>query len=304
METPSIAELPRHLSDRGRTIWVDLENPTDEETGVLGGMFGFHILTVEDCMGDAWLPKEDIYDGYTYSVFYAAAPNKLDGLVAQKLDIFVGPNFLVTYHADEVKGIFDTRGIVAKNPGSLLRSSDWLLHGILNTVIDFCNPAMEGLEARIDRIAEAASNGLGGLEDAIELNRDLRLFRDITANQQGLLERLGYSNESYVSEDNRDYFRDVHDHNRHLYHRAVQGLEKLAWVLDTVRGSDSRRTQNAVRWGVALATAFLLPLLVVSSLSLPPEVFALSGQVPTVVIGVVVAYVIGVLLIFKQKRWF
>jgi Mg2+ and Co2+ transporter CorA len=126
----------------------------------------------------------------------------------------------------------------------------------------------------------------------------------VTANQQGALERLGYSNESYVSEENRDYFRDVHDHNRHLHHRAVQGLEKLAWALDTVRVSDSRRTQNAVRWGVAMVTAFLLPLVVVSSLSLPPEVFALTDQVPTVAVGVVVAYVIGVLLILKQKRWF
>jgi len=114
METPPIAELPKHLSDRGRTIWVDLEDPTDEETGVLGGIFGFHILTVEDSIDDAWLPKEDLYDGYSYSIFYAAAPNVQDRLEAQKLDIFVGANYLVTHHKQEIKGIFDTRGVVAR----------------------------------------------------------------------------------------------------------------------------------------------------------------------------------------------
>ena len=63
METPGIADLPRHLSDRGRMIWADLENPTDEETGVLGGMFGFHVLAVEDCMQPGLLPKFNLFDG-------------------------------------------------------------------------------------------------------------------------------------------------------------------------------------------------------------------------------------------------
>jgi magnesium transporter len=302
METPAIAELPKHLSDRGRTIWVDLEDPTDEETGVLGGIFGFHILSVEDCIDDAWLPKEDAYDGYTYSVFHAAAPTGLDRLVAQKLDIFVGPNFLVTYHAEEIKGIFDTRGVVAKNPGSLLRSSDWLLHGVLNTVIDFCMPAVEALEARVNRIADAGANAAVDLDDAVDLHRDLIAFRAITENQKGALERFAYSESSFVAEENKDYFRDVHDHNRHLHFRLDQAVERLSWALETLKASDARRTQRAVRWGVALLTAVLLPLLVLGLLSL--KMFTLSEQVSPIALGVIVAYVIGVLLIFKQKRWF
>lgn len=302
METPSIAELPKHLGDRGRTVWVDLEGPTDEEIGVLGGMFGFHILTVEDCIDDAWLPKEDVYDGYTYSVFYAAAPDRQDRLVSQKLDVFFGPNFLVTHHEDEIRGVFETRGTVAKNPGSLLRSSDWLLHGLLNTVIDYCKPAVEGLEARIDRMAEAGGNAGQGLEDAVDLHKDLVTFRDITAGQQAALKRFAYGESPFVAEENRDYFRDVHDHNRHLHHRMVCGLERLAWALEATKATDARRTQSAVRWGVAFVTAILLPLLVLGVLSL--QMIDLPKQLGAVVLGVVALYVVGVLAIFKQRRWF
>jgi len=304
METPSIAELPKHLADRGRTIWVDLENPTDEETGVLGGMFGFHILSVEDCIDDAWLPKEDVYDGYTYSIFYAAAPDQVDRLVAQKLDIFVGPNFLVTHHHEEIKGLFDTRGVVAKNPGSLLRSSDWLLHGVLNTVIDYCKPALEGLEKRVEQLAEASEHASKGLDDSVKLHKDLCLFRDLTLNQQTALERLAYSEKPYVSEENRDYFRDVHDHNRHLHHRTVQAVERLAWAVESIRAADARRSKNAIRWGVVVLTAVSLPSLVVGVISLPPQTTHLSLKLAPVVLGVVVAYFVGVLVIFKQKRWF
>ena len=302
METPSIAELPRHLNDRGRTIWVDLANPTDEETGVLGGIFGFHILTVEDCIDDAWLPKEDQYDGYTYAVFHAAAPDRQDRLVDQKLDIFVGPNFLVTHHAGEIKGIFDTRGVVAKNPGSLLRSSDWLLHGVLNTVIDYCKPAVEGLEARVDRVAEAVGDASLDLGETVDLHRDLTTFRSITEHQRQALERFAYSESSFVSEENRDYFRDVHDHNRHLHHRMVQAIERLTWAIDSTRAADTRRTQSAVRWGVAAVPGLLLPLLGLTALDL--DVVDVSGRVGQVAIGITLVYAAAVLVIFKQKRWF
>ncbi len=301
METPPIAELPRHLGDRGRTVWVDLENPTDEETGVLGGIFGFHILTVEDSIGDAWLPKEDLYEGYSYSIFYAAAPGFADRLAAQKIDIFVGANFLVTHHKEEVKGIFDTRGAVAKNPGSLLRSSDWLLHGILDAVVDFCRPAADELEARVDAIAAMVEDTSVDLSDAIDLHRDLTLFRDITERQQEALERYANSESSFVSEENRDYFRDVHDHNRHLHHRMKQGVERLSWAVEAARTADTRRTQAATRWSTVVVTAVLLPLLVVGFLSL--EAVPVSDQVASIVLGVLVVYAVAALVIFKQKRW-
>ena len=303
METPPIAELPQHLNDGGRTIWVDLENPTDEETGVLGGIFGFHILSVEDCIDDSWLPKEDAYDGYTYSVFHAAAPTGTERLVDQKLDVFVGANYLVTHHHEEIKGIFDTRGVVAKNPGSLLRSSDWLLHGILNTVIDYCKPAMDALEERVNRIADAAGDVGTDLAEAIDLHEDLSKFLAITKHQSAALERFAYSEQSFVAEENRDYFRDVHDHNRHLQFRLDQGLKRLTWALETVRAADTRRTQTAVRLGTVFLTAVSVPLVVINLMSL--EAFGLSENVSSwVSIGVTVAWVGVSLALFKQKKWF
>ena len=141
-----------------------------------------------------------------------------------------------------------------------------------------------------------------GLEDAVDLHRDLIMFREITANQQTTLERFACGESSFVSEENRDYFRDVLDHNRHLHHRAVQGVERLAWALEATKAADARRTQSAIRWGVAFVTAVLLPMLVLSLLSL--QVIDLSERLGPALLGAVAAYVVGVGVIFKQKRWF
>lgn len=219
MESPEIGELPRHLADRGRTIWVDLEDPNDEETGVLGGIFGFHILAVEDCIDDAYLPKLDQYDGYTYMIFHAADPKGQDHFQSQKVDVFVGPNFLVTHHRSEVKGIFDTRGEVAKNPGSLLRSPDWLLHGILNAMIDNYLPAVAGLESRIEGSETSLSTGDVSVADVIQARRELLLLERLAKGQLDILMTLA-SESDFVHDDNRFYFRDVADHLRHIHHRA------------------------------------------------------------------------------------
>ena len=51
--------------DKGLIVWVDLENPTDEETkAVLEQLFQFHPLAIEDCLTPSPLPKIEDYEDY------------------------------------------------------------------------------------------------------------------------------------------------------------------------------------------------------------------------------------------------
>ncbi len=44
--------------DKGLVLWVNLSNPTPEETkAILEGVFQFHPLAIEDCVAPASLPK-------------------------------------------------------------------------------------------------------------------------------------------------------------------------------------------------------------------------------------------------------
>ena len=50
-------------ADKGLVLWVDLENPTDEEIKtVLEGVFQFHPLAIEDCVTPSSLPKVEDYE--------------------------------------------------------------------------------------------------------------------------------------------------------------------------------------------------------------------------------------------------
>jgi len=53
-----IAALKLACAEKDQVLWVDLENPTDEETkSILEGVFQFHPLAIEDCVTPSSLPK-------------------------------------------------------------------------------------------------------------------------------------------------------------------------------------------------------------------------------------------------------
>ena len=59
-------------ADKGLVLWVDLDNPTDEEIKtVLTDIFQFHPLAVEDCVTPSPLPKIDDYEDYLFLVMQA-----------------------------------------------------------------------------------------------------------------------------------------------------------------------------------------------------------------------------------------
>jgi magnesium transporter len=69
---PSVETLAALRLEPGVLLWVDLNQPTQEEvTAVLETVFGFHPLAIEDCVADSPLPKIEDYGDYLYLVAHA-----------------------------------------------------------------------------------------------------------------------------------------------------------------------------------------------------------------------------------------
>src|SRR5438046_3149767 len=92
---PRVAELGAN----GLT-WIHLDPPIDPETvNALRERFGWHPLDVEDVLSKRQRPKVDDYvdDGYLFAVLHFPVYDKSIGrLNAAELDVFLGPDYLVT----------------------------------------------------------------------------------------------------------------------------------------------------------------------------------------------------------------
>ena len=56
-------------ADKGLILWIDLTDPTPEETkAILELLFEFHPLAIEDCVTLSELPKIEDYEDYLYEI--------------------------------------------------------------------------------------------------------------------------------------------------------------------------------------------------------------------------------------------
>src|ERR671930_363412 len=95
---------PSELGANGLT-WIHLDAPDHEAAALLSDRFGWHPLDVEDVLSKRQRPKVDDYldEGYLFAVLhfpvYDPAVQRLN---AAELDVFVGPDYLVTLPAVEL----------------------------------------------------------------------------------------------------------------------------------------------------------------------------------------------------------
>src|SRR5262249_4504616 len=91
------------LTDADGLVWVDILGPEEHASPLLQDWlcrhFHFHHLAVEDALIESHIAKIDDWGDYVYIVFHVAGfEADSDKLELNELDIFLGPNYLITYH--------------------------------------------------------------------------------------------------------------------------------------------------------------------------------------------------------------
>ena len=112
--TPVVETRPGPAELRaGGVTWVHLLSPTAGESQLLASRFGWHPLDIEDVLSRRQRPKVDVYTGdedgqggYLFTVLHFPVYDATVGrLNAGELDAFVGPDYLVTLPAVELRPV-------------------------------------------------------------------------------------------------------------------------------------------------------------------------------------------------------
>src|SRR5688500_9691570 len=158
--------MPTLLADTNLFLWVDLENPTPEETKfVLEDVFHFHPLSIEDCVMvspspkvEEYHPKEgDLFAQYLFMVIHAVDYSRKDGVFAtSELNFFLGKNFLVTYHDVPLRSVQSTSERCLKSSVHIARAPDRVAHTLLDSIVENYKPALEELSFEISELEDEA----------------------------------------------------------------------------------------------------------------------------------------------------
>ena len=261
------SQIPEALADRKGTLWVDIE---DLEAGGNGGVeallrdvFHFHPLAIEDALQESHVPKVDDWGEYLYLVFHSIDFDPdTDDLRLHELDIFLGRNYLVTYHTEPMPILEEhRRNIERDQAGRLRHGADHLLYHLLDLSVAEFMPAIEHLDEAIDDAQDEVFRRPTPrtLQAIFRVKRAANRLYRVLAPQREVLNRLARDEYDPIHPDHRIYFRDVYDHLVRTHDITESLRDLITGALDTYLSAISNRTNDIMK-ALTLVTVMFLPI--------------------------------------------
>lgn len=304
------SEIKRVLANKENLLWLDLEDPTEEEIDILRNEFDFHPLLIEDCIDSHSYPKIDDFEDYLFMVihscYYYKDKREEDALNIRELDIFIGPNYLITYHNGHIRAVSSNRKRCEKSCQIMKESADFLLYKILDQLIDNYFPILEEHGERLNSIEDdiLARPRPELLGEMFSMKRNIMTLRKVIGPQRELISRFSRGEFGVVGPENRLYFKDVYDHIIRVYDMIETARELIVTDMEAYLSSVSYKLNEIMKTLTIIATIFI-PLTFITGLygmnfRFMPELSWKYGYL--FAWGVIVAITLLMFAYFKKRR--
>jgi magnesium transporter len=306
----TVEQLPELLQDQSNVIWVDMEAPTEKDEQVLLDVFHFHPLTVEDCRENRHYPKVEEFPGYIYFIVHGVrAETSPDRFNTIELDGFLGGTYVITYHHDTFRSITNVKQLLRTSPIACQRGPAFLLHQILDQVVDYYSPVLDDFDERIDKLEDdiftlKRPNNLI-LEEIMTLKRSVLRLRRISTKQMDIMLRMSRGEFHLIPDEMRPFYRDIYDHIVRVTDLAESYRDLIGGSLDAYLSVVSNRL-NEIMKVLTIFSAIMLPLTFIAGVygmnfDNMPELHSRYGYFGALVVMFVIAIVM--LIFFWRRGW-
>ena len=290
-------------------VWVDLNQPTPEESRILTDVFAFHELAVEDAIAQTHHPKIESYGSFLYLILHGIDFQARDHcFTTRDIDFFLSDQYLVTVHPGVSRSIGKVIDICSRNGMVLGEGPAALLHRIVDAMVDNYRPEIDKLSARLDDLEkEVFKGGTPNLaRRIIDFKRDVASLRQVVLPQRDVVSRLARREFAFVTETLAYRFRDVYDHLVRLTDEAVFFQDRISSLLDAHLSMVSNQLNGVMKVLTIIATLFM-PLTVLTGM------YGMNVTLPHLpggdaaqfwwVLGIMLALSISMVVFFRRRGW-
>ena len=310
-------------------LWIDMADPTEADWDKLKSQFDFHPLALEDAHKQGQRAKLDDYDTYLFLSVQAWKDQTNNALRSphtdigdpendptEEIDIFLGPNYLITIHQGSPDALAVMRKRMEKNPEHAGRHAAYLLYILLDAVIDAYFPAMDGLDEAIDDLeTEVYAGGASGIVNnkpldvapALRLKRELLILRQAVSPMRDVVNALLRLDDPHLlPQDLIVFYQDVYDHTLRLTEQVDLHRDLVGGVLDAIVAQTSNRMNQVMKTLTAISTILMSAALVAGIYGMNfknmPELDWHWGYFYS--LGLMAAIAGGLAAYFKKIGWF
>ncbi|MHC0037001.1 magnesium/cobalt transporter CorA [Pseudoneobacillus sp. C159] len=282
--------------------WVDFDAPTDDEVQLLKTFFHFHPLAIEDCLHLLQRPKLDYYDGYDFFVLHRMNPSTL---VPEEIDIFLGHNFIVSFHLLPSLELEMVRQKLNSEKVSAEQGSKYVFYHIMDKIVDEYFPTVYKIEDNLNDLeTKDADENL--IEEVYGIRSQLLKLRRTVFPMRELMYRILNSERLIIPKEDRVYFMDVYDHLLKLSEMIESNREMTADIRDSYISINSNR-MNAIMKTLTVMTSVFIPLTFIASIygmnfNYMPELTYKWGYFGVLVVMLIVGT--SMIIWLWRKGWF
>jgi len=258
-----LAEItPREIHDYVNRpdcfVWVALRDASDAELAEMQEEFDLHPLAVEDARHGHQRPKVEEYGNCLFVVIQTIEPDG-DDLRVGEIDVFVGPNYVLSVRQRSERGFTEVRARCEREPELLRYGSGYVLYALVDAVVDRYFPLIDGLEAELEQIEErifAGGAARAQVEALYGIKQKLVTLKHAVGPLLEASSKLHGGRVPQVCLGMGEYFRDVYDHLGRL-NQSIDAIREMVTTALSVHLSLSTMQENETTKRLAAYAALL-----------------------------------------------
>ena len=329
--------LATALASPDTLVWLDIEDPSDEDTAILLNVFGFHPLAVEDAIRARERPKVDIYHSlptlaaegkspahvstagasreaalpgpYYLVVFYSAHYNgSSPSREMDPLSMFIGTHYLVTVHPRPIAQIPETRTRFQAPNSPMDRRSAVLVYTLLDAIVDDYFPLIDQVAEEAEELEDAifAAPSEETIQEIFELKKELLRLRQVFAPERDVVNVLLRRELPVFKSRDVAYLQDIYDHLVRLTDGLDTYRDLVSSALDSYLSIQSNNMNQIMKvltiGSILLMSASLIAGIYGMNFVYMPELAKRWGY--PFALGLMAVVVGGLALYFKRRDWF
>jgi magnesium transporter len=255
-----VAHVSDHLEVEGTVVWLDLLNPDVEDLQVLVEELGLHPLAVEDAVHHGQRPKLDRYQDHLFLAAYCVAldPQTYE-LDVRELSAFITRRAFVTVRQSEDIKVGELLARWDGSPDEAGSGVPFLLHGLLDLVVDSHFSAVQELDEQLDALEEVLFDDRSRSVDlqrrSFEVRKSLVVLRRVVLPMREVVNALLRRDLHVVDDTMQPYYQDVYDHVLRVGEWTDSLRDLVSTILETnltLQGNRLNEVMRTLAAGAAL----------------------------------------------------
>jgi magnesium transporter len=288
-------------------IWIGLHEPDQSTLEKIRHHFGLHELAVEDALDPRHLPKMESYGDHLFVI--ARTTHLENGRIGYgNTAIFIGRQFIISVRHGSMRDHKPVREQLEATPWLLKGGPDFVLHAILDFIIDGYFEVIDLLEEQVLTMEDRALDNFLNREQTARLfmlRRDLYRLQRILGPMEDLTSRCINISVPPLDAEIHPYFRDLLDHIRRASYRVAGLRDNLTSVIETSGLLEQQRqgviTRQLAAWAAILAVPTAIAGIYGMNFKYMPELEHRYGY--PLVLGIMFLICGSLFYRFKRSGW-